>query len=71
MARSLVTLPIGTVSCCMMVFNWLTEKVITTVRTCMVEGMVTIKSQIWDFPGGSVVKNPPSNAGNVGSIQDL
>ena len=55
----------------MMVFNWLTEKVITTVRTCMVEGMVTIKSQIWDFPGGSVVKNPPSNAGNVGSIQDL
>ena len=23
---------------------------------------------IWDFPGGPVVKNPPSNAGDVGSI---
>ena len=22
----------------------------------------------WDFPGGTVVKNPPSNAGDVGSI---
>ena len=23
------------------------------------------------FPGGSVVKNPPSNAGDTGSIPDL
>ena len=23
---------------------------------------------LWDFPGGPVVKNPPSNAGDVGSI---
>ena len=23
---------------------------------------------IWDFPGGSVVKNLPANAGDVGSI---
>ena len=23
------------------------------------------------FPGGSVVKNPPANAGNMGSIPDL
>ena len=22
----------------------------------------------WDFPGGSVVKNPPANAGDTGSI---
>ena len=22
----------------------------------------------WDFPGGAVVKNPPANAGDVGSI---
>ena len=22
----------------------------------------------WDFPGGPVVKNPPSNAGDAGSI---
>ena len=24
--------------------------------------------QYWDFPGGSVVKNPPANAGDMGSI---
>ena len=24
----------------------------------------------WDFPGGPVVKNPPSNAGDMGSIPD-
>ena len=22
---------------------------------------------IWDFPGGAVVKNPPANAGDTGS----
>ena len=22
----------------------------------------------WDFPGGSVLKNPPANAGDVGSV---
>ena len=26
------------------------------------------KNDIWDFPGGPVVKNPPSNAGDKGSI---
>ena len=26
------------------------------------------KTQSWDFPGGPVVKNQPSNAGDVGSI---
>ena len=25
-------------------------------------------SPLWDFPGGPVVKNPPSNAGDAGSI---
>ena len=24
-----------------------------------------------DFPGGEVVKNPPANAGHMGSIPDL
>ena len=28
------------------------------------------KSYIWDFPGGPVVKNPPSNAGDVSLIPD-
>ena len=27
-----------------------------------------IKGVGWDFPGGPVVKNPPSNAGDAGSI---
>ena len=26
------------------------------------------KSEDRDFPGGAVVKNPPANAGNTGSI---
>ena len=29
-----------------------------------------IKSSIWDFPGGAVVKNPPASAGDTGSIPD-
>ena len=31
--------------------------------------MLTLIS--WDFPGGSVVKNPPANAGDTGSIPGL
>ena len=23
---------------------------------------------VWDFPGGPVVKNPPANAGDTGSV---
>ena len=26
---------------------------------------------IWGFPGGSAVKNPPPNAGDVGSVPGL
>ena len=26
---------------------------------------------MWDFPGSSVIKNPPANVGNVGSIPEL
>ena len=28
----------------------------------------SLRSTCWDFPGGPMVKNPPSNAGDVGSI---
>ena len=28
----------------------------------------TYKLSSWDFPGGPLVKNPPSNAGDAGSI---
>ena len=31
------------------------------------QGMGSGKSTKGDFPGGPVVKNPPSNAGDVGS----
>ena len=27
----------------------------------------TLKSESWGFPGGAVVKNPPANAGDMGS----
>ena len=30
-----------------------------------------IKTEIRDFPGSTVVKNPPANAGDKGSIPDL
>ena len=30
-----------------------------------------LKHQLWGFPGGSVVKNPPANAGDVGLIPGL
>ena len=26
------------------------------------------KTLLWDFPGGPLVKNPPANAGDLGSI---
>ena len=29
---------------------------------------ISLKMEIRDFPGGPVVKNPPSNAGDAGSI---
>ena len=29
------------------------------------------KWEFWDFPGGTVVKNPPANAGDTGSIPGL
>ena len=32
------------------------------------EGQRNIRITTWDFPGGAVVKNPPSNAGDTGSI---
>ena len=34
----------------------------------MTQGFVDHIKNFGDFPGGPVVKNPPSNAGDVGSI---
>ena len=33
----------------------------------MLVEMLALKLQEWDFPGGAVVKNPPANAGDMGS----
>ena len=30
--------------------------------------LFTINKSLRDFPGGAVVKNPPANAGDMGSI---
>ena len=32
---------------------------------------LSVRSNEVDFPGGAVVKNPPSNAGDTGSIPGL
>ena len=32
---------------------------------------ILIQKHIWGFSGGSVVKNPPANAGDMGLIPDL
>ena len=29
--------------------------------------MSNLKYDIWDFPGGAVVKNPPANSEDIGS----
>ena len=30
----------------------------------------TLRKHTWDFPGGPMVKNPPANAGDTGSVPD-
>ena len=34
-------------------------------------GLVVASQDLKGFPGGSVVKNPPANAGDMGSIPGL
>ena len=41
---------------------------ITSQVICLFIHNETLKGIYWDFPGGPVVKNPPSNAGDTGSI---
>ena len=35
--------------------------------TQKVQNVLVLKIQNWDFPGGTMVKNPPANAGATGS----
>ena len=37
----------------------------------MQNGVATLKKNLVDFPGGTVVKNLPANAGDMGSIPGL
>ena len=32
------------------------------------EQTILLKDKYWGFPGGSAVKNPPANVGDMGSI---
>ena len=43
-----------------MLYNWFSSVIILYI--------IVYK---WDFPGGSVVKSPPANAGDEGSIPGL
>ena len=46
------------------------EKVLSLRNTLTTGIILKKKKKPWgDFPGGSMVKNPPSNAGNTGSNQ--
>ena len=33
-------------------------------------GICSLVGETWGFPGGSVVKNPPANAGHAGLIPE-
>ena len=44
------------------------EKLLTKGKVKVVAEMITVNYLVKDFPGGSVVKNPPANAGDTGSI---
>ena len=43
------------------------EKVLSLWNTLTTGIILKKEKTLGDFPGGSMVKNPPSNAGNVGS----
>ena len=38
---------------------------------CISNNVKVLKQEMWGFPGGSMVKNLPANAGDVGLIPGL
>ena len=42
-----------------------------TLKIVHVKKKIFFKQSVRDFPGGTVVKNPPANAGDTGSIPGL
>ena len=47
---------------------WASVDSVENKQTC---NKVTAKSLLQSFPGGSVLRNPLANAGDIGSIPDL
>ena len=43
-------------------------KIIPVIPCHARNNLVSTDSSCWGFPGGSVVKNPPANAENAGSV---
>ena len=39
-------------------------------RGSIISSLYFLKDMLWDCPGGSVVKNPSANVGDMGSIPD-
>ena len=50
------------------IIQWKTSLVVQWLRICLGDG--DKKDSTWGFPTGSVVKNPPANAGDTGLIPD-
>ena len=38
------------------------------IALCVTLARILIQKSLWDFPGGPVVKNPPCNIWDMGSI---
>ena len=50
---------------------WLSHYFKNVPEMCQFHNFCYILYLAWGFPGGSVVKNPPANAGDLGSISGL
>ena len=44
-----------------------TNPIISVITLNVIDLSIQLKSKEWDFPGGTVVKNLPANAGDTGS----
>ena len=55
-----ICIPMAGSCCCM-----------AEINTTLLSNYLPMKNKVKGFPGGSVVKNLPANAGDTGSIPDL
>ena len=62
--------------CVTFFFNWASKYILSNmwgiklyhIRSVLIREFTDFLNPIWDLPGGPVVKNPPANAGDTGSI---